>query len=428
MHFHVLGTGAIGCLVASYLRQSNHTVTLLLKNAQSLAAYRMNGGITYEKEGVATKLRDFDLELAGDAFGRRAFISSPPLQGSIVTSADIDDPIDNLIVATKTYDTVKAVAPLIRRIGRQSTVILLQNGMGLYEDLTRLCFPDRSVRPNFVVGVNSHGAFRRAPFHVVHAGWRGDIHFGVVPREEVVEAGDSGSEFGSGAVGTREPPPIDTQNHDETSDNSTDRHNLPPPSASPHTDNTSSLTSSTDNHTTPSLSLDPPITTTPLDSTISALLALTPLNVHLDPWSDIQCRTLEKLVINSCINPVTALMRCRNGDLIGRRQGGQLIRSVCDEAASVISASGIISDPHARTRFTSEVLQQSVVRVCMNTMQNESSMLQDVKSKRVTEVDHMNGYLGRLGRGLGVPTPVNDTLLALVKLQHRLANKKQTKL
>ena len=45
-----------------------------------------------------------------------------------------------------------------------------------------------------------------------------------------------------------------------------------------------------------------------------------------------------------------------------------------------------------------------------------SSTAQDISRGRRTEIDHLNGTIARLGDRLGIPTPVNRTLYALVKL------------
>ena len=42
-------------------------------------------------------------------------------------------------------------------------------------------------------------------------------------------------------------------------------------------------------------------------------------------------------------------------------------------------------------------------------------MLQDVEAQRQTEIDYLNGGIARFGRELGVPTPLHDTITALVK-------------
>ena len=45
------------------------------------------------------------------------------------------------------------------------------------------------------------------------------------------------------------------------------------------------------------------------------------------------------------------------------------------------------------------------------------SMLQDVMKGRRTEIDYLNGYVSQQGKRLGVPTPVNDAVVAAVR-QH----------
>ena len=46
---------------------------------------------------------------------------------------------------------------------------------------------------------------------------------------------------------------------------------------------------------------------------------------------------------------------------------------------------------------------------------HKASMLQDVEARRPTEIDYLNGGIARFGRELGVPTPFNDTITALIK-------------
>jgi 2-dehydropantoate 2-reductase len=45
-----------------------------------------------------------------------------------------------------------------------------------------------------------------------------------------------------------------------------------------------------------------------------------------------------------------------------------------------------------------------------------SSTGQDLNRSKRTEIDSLNGYISRRGAELGVPTPVNHALYALVKL------------
>jgi 2-dehydropantoate 2-reductase len=45
-----------------------------------------------------------------------------------------------------------------------------------------------------------------------------------------------------------------------------------------------------------------------------------------------------------------------------------------------------------------------------------SSTAQDIERGKLTEIDSLNGYIVRRGEELGVSTPVNKTLHALIKL------------
>ncbi|MHB0870853.1 MAG: ketopantoate reductase family protein [Chloroflexota bacterium] len=113
-----------------------------------------------------------------------------------------------------------------------------------------------------------------------------------------------------------------------------------------------------------------------------------------------------KLVVNAAINPVTALLRVPNGQLLGHPETRALMEAVATEVAAVAQARGVVlpyDDPW-----------ESVETVCRRTASNRSSMLQDVERGIQTEIDYINGAVAREGELLGVPTPVNWTLTQLV--------------
>lgn len=114
-----------------------------------------------------------------------------------------------------------------------------------------------------------------------------------------------------------------------------------------------------------------------------------------------------KLVINAAINPLTALLRVPNGELLNRPTARQVLAEAAQEASSVVAQQGI-SLP-----YTDAVA--AVEGIAQNTAQNISSMLQDVLRGTPTEIDAINGAIVQTGEKLGVPTPVNRTLWRLVK-------------
>jgi len=114
-----------------------------------------------------------------------------------------------------------------------------------------------------------------------------------------------------------------------------------------------------------------------------------------------------KLVINAAINPLTALLRVPNGELMSRPAARELMSEAACEAAMVASRQGITLP------YTDPV--NAVENVARNTAINTSSMLQDVLRGTPTEIDAINGAIIRVGEALGVPTPVNRILWRLVR-------------
>jgi len=114
-----------------------------------------------------------------------------------------------------------------------------------------------------------------------------------------------------------------------------------------------------------------------------------------------------KLVGNAAVNPVSALVGITNGELL-QHLAARIVDAAARECARVASSEGVpISDAEAI------VLWRAMAEL---TAGNRSSMLQDVRSGRPTEIDWINGEVIRRGRRHGVPTPVNEALLQLVEV------------
>ena len=116
----------------------------------------------------------------------------------------------------------------------------------------------------------------------------------------------------------------------------------------------------------------------------------------------------KKLAINAVINPLTAITRAPNGELLGRPELEPLIAEIVEEVWRV-AARYKIPLP------TPPELAEEVRRVCRVTAANRSSMLRDIEEGRRTEIDAINGAVVRLGRERGVLTPANLALAALVR-------------
>lgn len=110
-----------------------------------------------------------------------------------------------------------------------------------------------------------------------------------------------------------------------------------------------------------------------------------------------------KLVINAAICPVSVLAGQPNGELVRAGHWRALLRRAAIESAAIAAARGI------KLSFSDPV--QATEEVCLKTALNFSSMLQDVRRGRQTEIAEINGAIIRAAAELGREAPVNRMLL-----------------
>jgi 2-dehydropantoate 2-reductase len=117
-----------------------------------------------------------------------------------------------------------------------------------------------------------------------------------------------------------------------------------------------------------------------------------------------------KLIFNAATNPVGALTLLHHGAATRFDPTGELFHQLITEGEAVAKQIGI--ELHGDPR--------NLVQKGANAPgKHRASMLQDVLAKRQTEVDFMNGAIVEWGKKVGVLTPLNETLWALIKgLEH----------
>jgi len=120
-----------------------------------------------------------------------------------------------------------------------------------------------------------------------------------------------------------------------------------------------------------------------------------------------------KLVVNCAYNALSAIAQRPYGELVQSAGIPEVMRAVTDECLAVARA--------ARVELPGDM--HAAVPGIARTMPGQfSSTAQDLARGKPTEIEHLNGFVVRRGEALGVPTPVNLTLLALVRLLERHAN------
>ena len=115
-----------------------------------------------------------------------------------------------------------------------------------------------------------------------------------------------------------------------------------------------------------------------------------------------------KVIFNAATNPVGALTGLTHGRVCERPDLRWLVSGLVEEGKAVAAAQGIEldSDPEELIDHSS---RPDVA------YDHKASMLQDVEARRATEIDYLNGGIVRFGGELGVPTPLNAAIWALVR-------------
>jgi 2-dehydropantoate 2-reductase len=114
-----------------------------------------------------------------------------------------------------------------------------------------------------------------------------------------------------------------------------------------------------------------------------------------------------KLILNCAYNALSALAQLPYGQLVQRAGVTDVMRDVVAECVAVAQADRVVIPGDVDT----------AVRRIAETMAGQySSTAQDLARGRVSEIDHLNGYVVRRGAALGLATPANRVLHTLVKL------------
>ncbi len=134
--------------------------------------------------------------------------------------------------------------------------------------------------------------------------------------------------------------------------------------------------------------------------------------IPCEPSASIEKDLWAKLLYNSLLNPLGALVGVPYGDLGKGDATRRIMEAVAREVFAVMDAAGFAT----HWRNAEEYLETFYAKLLPPTARHQSSMLQDLRAGRATEIDSICGVVGRLGEEQGVATPVNDALALLVRV------------
>ncbi|MBU3907442.1 MAG: ketopantoate reductase family protein [Nanoarchaeota archaeon] len=137
-------------------------------------------------------------------------------------------------------------------------------------------------------------------------------------------------------------------------------------------------------------------------------------NLEGDLWS--------KLLINSALNPVSAITGYSLREIIKDKDSRNLFMDIYKEGypivkkdvkklGNLIGSPGLINRVFKYSKLSNAILNQ----VSRKFGDVESSMLQDVRKGRKTEIDYINGEIILLGTEYSIPTPLNDEIYSMIK-------------
>ena len=296
MNIGIVGTGALGSLILSFLvKDKNNRLFFIGKNLETIRYIKKNG------------IRIIGL--------KKQYVS--PDEIDVVCNTKNTGKLDLVIVCVKSYDTAAAIRKTAPALAENTVILTLQNGL-YNREIIKKSLPAR-FRKNVIAGVVSLGVTAVTPGVVKFAG-KGGIIIGQDKKTTRL--------FNSAGLKT--------------------------------------------------------IVSNNIDSVI---------------WS--------KLVVNSAVNPLGAILKVRNGKLPGSEYRGITLEKIVKESASVAKAKGI--------RFLYHDPVSQVNEVCRKTADNLNSMLQDVLNQRKTEIEFINGAIVKEGEKCGIATPFNRMLYNEIK-------------
>ena len=124
--------------------------------------------------------------------------------------------------------------------------------------------------------------------------------------------------------------------------------------------------------------------------------------------ADVMAELWSKLLVNCAYNAISALAQAPYAKLAAQPEVRDVQIAIVREVVALARAEGI--------GLQFEPSLQAMERIATAMPAQFSSTAQDMARRKPSEIDHLNGFVARRGRELGVDVPINQTLYALVKL------------
>ncbi|KAE9370511.1 6-phosphogluconate dehydrogenase C-terminal domain-like protein, partial [Stipitochalara longipes BDJ] len=359
---HVLGLGATGKYIAHALASlpNGPPVTLLMHRPLLIQQWHDEGAaIKVLVNGEYHVQTRFNIESCAKFERTDSQQQLPRFGPNLEHSAEPPGTvIDNLVITTEPSITIAAISSIKHRLRKTSTICFVQEGLGVIERINSTIFPDPRDRPTYVLG------------RITHDLKSTDRHFTIVENRI------------GGLYCSKLPQVVETK----------EEYFAP-----------------VINRTDFSWSLQ-------ARHLVGSLIQTPALNTKSLGHKSFFVRQLVKLAVGAVIGPLSVAYDCSNDQLLYNYSASQNIRYLVAEISRIIlSFPELARFNKIEDKFNINKLDNIILRSIRKTGNNTSTMLQDVRAGRKTDVDFYNGYLIQRATELGVPCPRNHMLLHLVK-------------
>ena len=339
MSVYVLGAGAMGTLISASLAKQ-FKVNFIIRNAAKIDNLAKTGNMF-----SITRLFDNNTT------------TQYTINGAFQADKIPDNHIDFLLISVKTFDTVKSLAPLLDKISEKTRILLVQNGMGVVDELYNEVWTDISKRPTIYQGVISHGAWQSAENHNTynynHAGF-GYLKVCKVPR---------------------------------------------------------------DLKSTKTLKEDEAFMKN--DAVMDALFKSDIAGTGYS-YDVLLVYQIQKFLVNCCMNATTSIVDAINYKISEIPETHDLFTGIVDEGLTVLFKAypALAKSELAQSLLTTEKQVEFVKHIGFGVNpKNSTSMRQDVLNLRDTEIDYINGHIIKKAKECGLTAPINSTIRQLLKMK-----------
>ena len=398
MRFHVLHS-PLGTLLAYHLRQTlpqKHGVSLLYNHKAVVQKQITSNNVVHlEHSGVVMSVRGVDFEPL-DPRRRSSQVESPRSPSTSDTTASSaqdheSQPIESLIVTVPPTATRSTLTPLMHRLSPQSTIVLMQTGLGVYERLITSLFSNPNRRPHFIIACPRSGAWLKGPNHVVHT-LPGSIDFSIIPDPR-------GRDF-EAILST---PGVPAQRRGLRLTDIANKTN------------------------------DPKFAEyASLRNTVAVLSRLDALNVSWLPMKEGEIVFRRDLVARAVADALAVTLGLPNGDLLSTSSSRKLAEDLILEISGAFRKQWVteLGSRHEKGKLRPmpqlpkglgrQALMGELVRYLLATSEYIAPMLSDIQTGAPTQLRYGLGYLFSIGRAYGYPMPTTLALLRTIGARESL--------